>query len=93
MITITLNVETLEEARILIDTANILSPRLAGETFTVRDGIFSLGLALSILIDQYTDDLPEEEFSALLDALNILDELSPTPVITLPEQNGRTKEP
>ncbi len=91
MITINLNVKNSEDAKALIDIACILNPDLAGESWQVRDGALSLGWILDSLIENRLEELPDEYFEALLDALDTLEQMienthGSVPVHTAPEE-------
>ncbi len=95
MITINLNVKHSEDAKALIDIACILNPDLAGESWQVQDGALSLGWVLDSLIENRLDELPEEHFDALLEALEAIESILESANTSLPiraEQEEKTLE-
>ena len=84
MITINLNVRHSEDAKALIDIACILNPELAGESWQVRDGALSLGWILDSLIENRLEELPDEHFEALLEALDAIESILDSANLSLP---------
>ena len=75
MITINLNVKHSEDAKALIDIACILNPELAGESWQVQDGALSLGWVLDSLIENRIEEISDEHFGALLEALEAIESI------------------
>lgn len=75
MITIQLPVQDAEDAKIMMDLARILNPDLSAESLDVLTSLQSIENVLGTLLDRYMDDLDEEQFREILEALEILDRI------------------
>ena len=75
MITIQLPVQDAEDAKTMMDLARILNPDLSAESLDVLTSLQSIENVLGTLLDRYMDDLGEEQFREILEALEILDRI------------------
>jgi len=75
MITIQLPVQDAEDAKTMMDLARILNPDLSAESLDVLTSLQSIENVLGTLLDRYMDDLDEEQFREILEALEILDRI------------------
>ena len=75
MITIQLPVQDAEDAKTMMDLARILNPDLSAESLDVLASLQSIENVLGTLLDRYMDDLDEEQFREILEALEILDRI------------------
>ena len=93
MITINLNVRHSEDAKALIDIACILNPDLAGESWQVQDGALSLGWVLDSLIENRLEEIANEHFGALLEALEEIESILESANTSLPIHAEQEENP